>query len=317
MEGQQVVHPFANSVSEDSGLELNLHRLSCEKLCAEDEQCTCTNMTENVEVQQASSFCPAVKKDNAIDGEVGIDEIFHLQSSHEQLAGHDPTSEDDKVHNSEDVSVSKGLIISDVRVHKCLNKSSTFPTSEVESFNFFYPEINGESPNTSAPAQISFADKLSIYKRSTSLPASSMLISAMKGGRAQKGTSPRKDMRVKWAEDVYDPPETSMSHTVKSYILQRPKPKKKDNHKQKHNKGKNSRANAGGGGKKFSNRRNAGILSAPFPAKLQSGGANGSAVRSEDRLEFVAVGGAHDVKCGSILLRESLAKVHPSFGEAT
>ncbi|XP_020583006.1 uncharacterized protein LOC110026420 [Phalaenopsis equestris] len=314
MEVPQAVHPFANSVSEDSGFELNLRRLGCEIPCAEDdEQCACTNVSENVvkKVQRASHCRPSIKRDRFINGEVDVDEIFPLQSSHEQLAQHNPASE---VYNSEDISACKELIISDFRQSKCLIKSATFPSSEIESQTVFSPEKDGESSSTAAPGHNASADQLPVYKRSTSLPASSKLVSAMKGGRKQNGTSPRTNMRVKWAEDVYVPPATSVSHTVKSYTIQRTKSKKKDNHRQKHNKGKNSRGN--GSGKKFPNRGNVGVISSSFSAKLQSGGANGLASKTEDILEFVG-GGAHDAKCGSVFLRESLAKVHLSFGEAT
>lgn len=317
MEEPESVHPFDISVPGGSGFELNLHKHSCERPCAEDELCTSTNMIENAvnKIQQASYYCSVIKNDNVVDEEVGIDETFHLQISHEQHARHDPTSEVDKVSNFEDISLCKEFILSDVRMQKCLIKSATFPSSEVDSLNFFNPGINGSSSCSSAPVQNSSSDQLPTYKRSTSLPASSKLVSAMKGGRKQNETSPRIDMRVKWAEDVYDPPATSMSHTVKSYNIQRPKSKKKDNHRHKHNKGKNSRGN--NSGKKFPNRGNVGSISAPFPAKLQTGGANGPATQSEDILEF-GVGGLHDIKCGSsIFLRESLAKVHLSFGEAT
>ena len=42
-------------------------------------------------------------------------------------------------------------------------------------------------------------------------------------------------MQVKWAEDVYDPPATSMSHTLRN---NKPKKSKKDDHKHKHKKKK-------------------------------------------------------------------------------
>ncbi|XP_078429363.1 uncharacterized protein LOC144701419 [Wolffia australiana] len=76
-------------------------------------------------------------------------------------------------------------------------------------------------------------------KGSTSLPAAPLLVSAMKGGREKAG-SPRMKMQVKWADDVYDPPTSSMSHTVKnssSYSKQRSKAKK-ESQKQKQKKKK-------------------------------------------------------------------------------
>ena len=70
----------------------------------------------------------------------------------------------------------------------------------------------------------------------------------MKGGRALNGSMTRLDLRVKWAPEVYDPPATSMSHTVRGH--QRPKAKKKDKHK---GKGKSSRGN--GSERKHGNRK--------------------------------------------------------------
>lgn len=72
------------------------------------------------------------------------------------------------------------------------------------------------------------------------LQPSSTLVSAMKGGRAQNGTMQKLDLHVKWAPEVYDPPSTSVSHTVNHH--QQPKAKKKDKCKRK---GKLSRGNVG------------------------------------------------------------------------
>ncbi|RRT69073.1 hypothetical protein B296_00035043 [Ensete ventricosum] len=59
----------------------------------------------------------------------------------------------------------------------------------------------------------------------------------MKGGRAKEGKPLGSKLSVKWAPDVYDPPATSDSHTVKGHI-RRPKTLKKEHHKQKHGKSK-------------------------------------------------------------------------------
>lgn len=70
------------------------------------------------------------------------------------------------------------------------------------------------------------------------------LVSAMKGGREQKGTPLLLKMNVTWAPDVHDPPATSLSHTVKSHHqYQRPKAKKKKDQKQKR-KGKSARGSS-------------------------------------------------------------------------
>lgn len=63
--------------------------------------------------------------------------------------------------------------------------------------------------------------------------ASSKLVSALKGSRAQNGLPSNIKLYVKWAPEVYDPPCTIMSHTVKKNHIQRPKAKKKDGNKNK------------------------------------------------------------------------------------
>lgn len=328
MEGSQVVNSSSDSMLDASGFEISLHTPNCGNSYAHDEQSTCTNMIKNIEntlQQQDSSCCSVLNKDNKIDEEVSVDDIFHIQNSHDQFAGCNWTSEKDKASDTEEISAYKELIPFDTIPKKCLRKSVTFPSFEVEPSLSSCTEIYGASSSTSVPIQNSLGDQLPTYKRSTSLPASSKPISALKGGRAQNGTLPMIDMRVKWAIDVYDPPTTLKSHTVKSNNHQRPKSKKKDiNRNKKHNKSKNSRGNSSG--KKLSNCGNVGSLPIPFPAKytpprlwLQAGGANGL-VDSETggksaALEFAVVG-VQDTKCGNNFLRESLAKLHLSCGEA-
>ncbi|XP_047055304.1 uncharacterized protein LOC124661488 [Lolium rigidum] len=73
----------------------------------------------------------------------------------------------------------------------------------------------------------------SAYEPSSSFPPTLRLVSAMKGGRERSGeASPTEVRRVKWAPDVYDPPVTSVDHSVKSH-QQRPRSRKKEKNKQK------------------------------------------------------------------------------------
>ncbi|RRT80574.1 hypothetical protein B296_00006476 [Ensete ventricosum] len=73
--------------------------------------------------------------------------------------------------------------------------------------------------------------------------ATSNLISAMKGSRAQNGSPPNVKLHVRWAPEVYDPPCTLMSHTVKKSYYHRHKAKKKDRNKHKH-RGKSTRGSS-------------------------------------------------------------------------
>jgi hypothetical protein len=61
------------------------------------------------------------------------------------------------------------------------------------------------------------------------------LVSAMKGGREKNGvaSSPTENRHVKWAPDVYDPPVTSVCHSVTSSYQRRSKHRKKEKNKQK------------------------------------------------------------------------------------
>ncbi|CAM0885590.1 unnamed protein product [Alopecurus aequalis] len=73
----------------------------------------------------------------------------------------------------------------------------------------------------------------STYEPSPSFTPSVRLVSAMKGSRERSGeASPTEVRRVKWAPDVYDPPVTSVDHSVKS-LQQRPRSPKKEKNKQK------------------------------------------------------------------------------------
>ncbi|VAH70362.1 unnamed protein product [Triticum turgidum subsp. durum] len=77
---------------------------------------------------------------------------------------------------------------------------------------------------------------------------SRLLVSAMKGGRERSSgeASPTGARHVNWASDVYDPPVTSVDHTVKGH-QQRSRSRKKDKGKQKQ---KQKKRKSRGNGKK-------------------------------------------------------------------
>ncbi|KAH7667801.1 hypothetical protein IHE45_12G084000 [Dioscorea alata] len=133
--------------------------------------------------------------------------------------------------------------IFDAQVGKVLNKSMTFQISNMVQS---YPEPikrEDELPGKLCDVPNSSFCESHVYGHSMSLSPSSKLVSAMKGGREQSGISQAVKLHVKWAPEVYDPPVTSMSHSVKSHHQQCPKARKRDQHKHKH-KGKPSRSNA-------------------------------------------------------------------------
>ncbi|KAH0470396.1 hypothetical protein IEQ34_000119 [Dendrobium chrysotoxum] len=223
------------SVCEDIGSESNLPSLNCKELNNEDQQYACSNMKDTVEkeIQEECNYCSESKEDSFIDELVEVPPNgVHLQDSHAQFSDIAATSNEDDLANSMEISTSKesGLSVSfDGSAEKCLSKSATFPSSELEFSHSYCEEEIPASPT---------------YKRSVSPAAPSNLVSAMKGGRAQNGIALRSGLHVKWALDVYDPPTTSSmpQSTKQSNNHPQLKSKKKDKHKQKHPKGKKKRA---------------------------------------------------------------------------
>lgn len=109
----------------------------------------------------------------------------------------------------------------------------------------------GGDGNSRAISNYSEPKDSSTYERLPSFPSTSrLLISAMKGGRERSGgeASPTENRRVNWAPDVYDPPVTSVDHTLKGH-QQRSRSRKKDKGKQKQ---KPKKRKSRGNGKKTS-----------------------------------------------------------------
>ncbi|XP_042478367.1 uncharacterized protein LOC122059567 [Macadamia integrifolia] len=176
---------------------------------------------------------------------------------------------------------------------KGLIKCATFPCSKKD---------------LSVNEKTEMSDSRLACTRSLSLPTPLKLVSAMKGSREKQG-APERKLTVTWAPDVYDPPATSLSHTVKSHNHQRRRTNKK-NGKHKH-KGKSSR---GSTSEKKQSRTvaNSDLRSKSMAGgnKLRFGGFNQSTV---ELVDFVA---GQESKCGSSLWT-SVAKVHVSVAEAT
>ncbi|KAK9279113.1 hypothetical protein L1049_012788 [Liquidambar formosana] len=76
------------------------------------------------------------------------------------------------------------------------------------------------------------------------------LISAMKGGREKQGLRLEK-VTVTWAPDVYDPPATSLSHTVKNHDQQCSRMDKRSGKPKHKHKSKSSRSNSIGKKKQY------------------------------------------------------------------
>ncbi|XP_052155256.1 uncharacterized protein LOC127773261 isoform X1 [Oryza glaberrima] len=158
------------------------------------------------------------------------------------------------------------------------------------------------------------------YERSVSLPPTLKIISAMKGSRQKNGmASPTESRHVKWAPDVYDPPVTSVCHSVNNSYQRRSKSRKKDKNKQKQKQKQKGRSKK--------NHQNAiqssAVLQAPGEFDRLKDAETTSSNSAPDDLnkhetDILDYGiSSQDAKCGSSFLRESAAKMHFSTAEAS
>ncbi|KAL4285245.1 hypothetical protein GQ457_16G022890 [Hibiscus cannabinus] len=190
---------------------------------------------------------------------------------------------------------------------KCLAKSASFPSA-----------VPSEEDEIATALQRMFMeDSVQTYSRSVSLPTPLKLVSALKGSREKQGLPPKK-LTVKWAPDVYDPPPTSVLHTVGNK-KQQSKSKKKKNDKKKNGKkgqkGNNARRGSGGGGGGKDNKHCGGSGCSdrcykPPPEVHQDRLANSSI-----DLDGFKVG-SPDPYCGSSFLKKSPTQMHYSVAEA-
>lgn len=168
----------------------------------------------------------------------------------------------------------------------------------------------GDDGNSHVVSKYSESKEPFTYERSLSFPPMLRLISAMKGGREKSGeASPTENRRVKWAPDVYDPPVTSVSHSVKSH-QQRPRSRKDKNKKKQKQKQKGrSRGNLNG--------KKSGHDAIHNPPALQAPGSSPGEL-GELETEILDYGmSGQEAKCGSSFLHESAAQMRFSAAEAS
>ncbi|KAM5560051.1 hypothetical protein ABKV19_021288 [Rosa sericea] len=188
----------------------------------------------------------------------------------------------------------------------CLNKCATFPTTNLVLPPDGSSDTEEEEPETALRWLFGEEHYNQGYSRSVSLPSPSKVLSAMKGSREKEGLSTGK-LTVKWAPDVYDPPVTLMSHTVKSNKQQKSKNKK--NWKRDGKKGQRSNTSRGKDKKQY-----------------RKGGASERGHRSLDPREMISdtndefgdfVGSREPPSyCGSSFLKNSLTNMHYPVAEA-
>ena len=156
----------------------------------------------------------------------------------------------------------------------------------------------GGDGNSRAISDHSEPNASSTYERLPSFPSTSrLLVSAMKGGRERSGgeASPTGACRVKWAPDVYDPPVTSVDHTVKGH-QQRSRSRKKDKGKQKQKqKKRKSRGNGKKSGGLHDAAHNPPALDVPGPSSPDELGLG--EVKEAEVLDYSAFDG-QEPKCG-------------------
>lgn len=140
-------------------------------------------------------------------------------------------------------------------------------------------------------------------------------MSALKGSREKLGLSP-KNLTVTWAPDVYDPPPTSVLHTVGSKRQQKSKKKneKKKNGK-KGRKGNNSaRGSSGSGSGKDNKQFRRGSGSSDKCYKLLE--VDDRIANASGDLDDFNVGSPDPSYCGSSFLKKSPTRMHYSVAEA-
>lgn len=106
----------------------------------------------------------------------------------------------------------------ELKLGKALIKCASFPCSVHSSVSSHH--VSNED---SSKAESEILDgkqrpelKNSLHGRTFSLPSSLQLMSAMRGGQERSGLGPRPKLSVKWAPDVQEPQQSSVSHTVKN-----------------------------------------------------------------------------------------------------
>ncbi|KAH0449460.1 hypothetical protein IEQ34_020152 [Dendrobium chrysotoxum] len=136
---------------------------------------------------------------------------------------------------------------------------------------------------------------------------SSKFVSALKGSRANQGKPLDPNLHVTWAANVYDPPVTSSSHTVRGHRHRLPKAKTSDYHKLKHMKAKPS--NASSGDRKHSHRSSSSSTLDARMARMQAlarkSMQTGFRLAKLQALDLAAPSGQDMLKCAGSFHAES------------
>ncbi|XP_020583867.1 uncharacterized protein LOC110026965 [Phalaenopsis equestris] len=173
-------------------------------------------------------------------------EIVELDLLMEKLEISDEDDLNDLLFEEHETVHVKETICSSISNKETLQFSSP-KTSKFNDLGKCAPILCSEAlescPSICASAESSIIELGSESSVAVSTPAkdslmpyhdSSKCMSALKGSRARQGKPLEPNLHVTWAADVYDPPVTSSSHTVKGHRHRLPKAKTSDHQKHKH-----------------------------------------------------------------------------------
>ncbi|KAL5220439.1 hypothetical protein ABZP36_025152 [Zizania latifolia] len=203
--------PFVDSNAKGVSSCLCLCHGTCEKADLEHSSCACSG-DGNVEAGIAFGQDDLVVEENEIA--MAIAEMMHFYSDDDD-EGTD--TDDDSDENEDPLSLESHPTDDLVDIGTELVTSPTFPSCNAS-----------ESP-------IDKSDD-----GNSSINSTPVLASAMKGSRAKRGMVTR--LSVSWAPDVYDPPVTSGSHTVRGHQ----RSSRKSHYKYKSAKSSSSRSSSSG-----------------------------------------------------------------------
>ncbi|XP_074586376.1 uncharacterized protein LOC141842060 isoform X1 [Curcuma longa] len=298
---------------------LHEYCVSCEKSHVMIEACACLNNNQTASITKlgvpnVASICNENKiAIHEVDGTHAL--VLSINDPQAQLSLCDLShlTSDENVLESKKTETHQVLCLPtdwNAKKPKALAKSATFPLPLVADDSDL--SIGGACglPSTEFENQCSSTKSNPTYERSISLPVPPKYISAMKGSRAQHGSPSNLKLHVKWAPDVYDPPCTLLSHTVKKNHHQLPKARKNYNNKHRARSARGSNND-----RRTANRSLTSYKTESFNARLQTPRNSRLVLKeygksSTEGAEYAV--NNQDAKCGGSFLVEALAKVNIS-----
>ncbi|XP_010922908.1 uncharacterized protein [Elaeis guineensis] len=296
----------ASPTSEDAGCKSCFFSANYKQACIEQEQCTCGIMEKKVKGMflEDIDISSITENDDLTIQELGVtfNEVLHIRDSHECLDNSNLSFNQDEIcadTEMQSVSINTNML-------KGLGKCETLLFSESEMLQLHPLDID-------VGAGLS---RTAVHIESSSKPTTAKLVSSMKGSREEQGLLPKMKLSVKWAPDVYDPPPTSESHTVKGH-RHHSRSIRRDYHKHKHIKSKSSRGSDGD--RKHAYRRSASNSINPQILRFQAlhdGSMINDCGQSNGEVLDYAVRN-QELKCGSNFYMDSVSAGHLSVAKAS